>query len=197
MWILSPAGTAVLSHKPVYLKDLKCAANRDRDLRSSCEKKKVFERRKIRKAASCRFWMGCLVVPLRVCRQSQILAEADALPGNFHRGRRFWRARIQHWMKLTHTKISWQYMTYRGKPCQTRFWLGDPRKHEFSSGYWRTAIPRLFWNIQVKACTAILYEHIQWWCTNTGTRLFNMWLSIEVCIYTPIPIHRGSSPIRT
>lgn len=60
MWILSPAGTAVLSHKPVYLKDLKCAANRDRDLRSSCEKKKVFERRKIRKAASCRFGWGVL-----------------------------------------------------------------------------------------------------------------------------------------
>ena len=35
------------------------------------------------------FGWGCLVVPLRVYRQSQILAEADALPGNFHRGRPF------------------------------------------------------------------------------------------------------------
>lgn len=155
MWILSPAGTAVLSHKPVYLKDLKCAANRDRDLRSSCEKKKVFERGKIRKAASCRFWIGCLVVPLRVCRQSQILAEADTLPGNFHRGRRFWRARIQHWMKLTHTKIIMTIYDISGQAMSNPFWLGDPRKNEFSSAYWRTAIPRLFWNVQVQACTAI------------------------------------------
>ena len=64
MWILSPAGKAVLSHKPVYLKDLKGAANRNPRSAKLMWKGKGFW---AQRAASCRFWMGCFVVPLRVC----------------------------------------------------------------------------------------------------------------------------------